>query len=343
MATVTIKYRDGKPPVDNAFEIFSEFDYENSASDQEALKGTYYDTNSEDKGYGDAMSDIINSMVAHPGIVAAILQAQKNGSYTYALSEQERLYFNEFKKALDAAEVTIQDYNTEGGISFGGKEYSNISDAIADGLKDSDKIEITLTDDCTTSGTKLDKAGTELILDLNGHELLCQPPMVGSGSKWLTQAFHFEKDTTVTIKNGVIRADMFPDNRMIIQNYANLTLDNVQIYGTPLTTYCVSNNYGKCVMKNHTSITTVSDDSVAFDVYYGLLPAYYDKGVTVEIADDTVQINGRYEYGKAGKAPQDGFEEKTFLYKPQGYELPALDGYTWGVVPDGKNRLVKAE
>lgn len=54
------------------------------AANMEAFEGTYYDTNTPGI-MGEAMSleDYMNSQVTHPGLVAAMRKAMRDGSYTY--------------------------------------------------------------------------------------------------------------------------------------------------------------------------------------------------------------------------------------------------------------------
>lgn len=95
------------------------------------------------------------------------------------------------------------------------------------------------------------------------------------------------------MKNGTIRVAENPDNiKMIIQNYANLTLENMQIYaqnklsagGTHKEDYVLSLNNGNVTFKGNTSIYTSSPDVIAFDVYksnsYPSLTVTFDESYT---------------------------------------------------------------
>lgn len=157
--------------------------------------------------------------------------------------------------------------------------------------------------------------------------------MAGSpGTK--TQAFQFLKDSNIYLKNGTIESD---DAKMMIQNYSNLTLDNVKVIGGTKAQYVVSNNYGNVVFKNGTEIRA-TEGNVAFDAYYGM-NAIYDDGVTVTIEDGSVVIVGPIEYGKANRATQEAFLENTHIYKPTGYTLEAPTGYGWVDVGNNKEEL----
>lgn len=179
--------------------------------------------------------------------------------------------------------------------------------------------------------------GQEVNIDLNGHDLVITSPVGSPGTE--TLAFQFLKGSKITIKNGTLKAP--EDNtkiKMLVQNYSDLTLDNVDCIGDERIQYVVSNNFGSCTFKNGTTVNAVGNN-VAFDVWYGM-NAIYDDGITVTIEDPSVVINGRYEYGKAKRASEEGFATKAFLYKPEGYDLDPLDGYTWSEPSEGKQRLI---
>lgn len=179
--------------------------------------------------------------------------------------------------------------------------------------------------------------GQEVNIDLNGHDLVITSPVGSPGTE--TLAFQFLKGSKITIKNGTLKAP--EDNtkiKMLVQNYSDLTLDNVDCIGDERIQYVVSNNFGSCTFKNGTTVNAVGNN-VAFDVWYGM-NAIYDDGITVTIEDPSVVINGRYEYGKAKRASEEGFATKAFLYKPEGYNLAPLDGYTWSEPSEGKQRLI---
>lgn len=144
----------------------------------------------------------------------------------------------------------------------------------------------------------------------------------GAGSQGTkTLAFQFLKDSTIVIKNGRIDIDD-SQLKMGIQNYADLTLDNVKITGGETITYVVSNNYGNVVFKNHTSITPTGNN-VAFDCWYGLNKQglYDEPGVFVTVADNTVQVNGRVEFGKQDRASYENFAEHASITCPEDMEL----------------------
>lgn len=142
----------------------------------------------------------------------------------------------------------------------------------------------------------------------------------GAGSEGTkTNGMQFLKGSTILIKNGTL---IFDDARLRkgIQNYSNLTLDNVKVIGGDTIGYVVSNNYGTVVFKNKTSITA-SNTNVAFDAWYGMHPDYDEPGVHIIIADNTTVINGRVEFGKANRASDENFANHASITCPEEMEL----------------------
>lgn len=160
---------------------------------------------------------------------------------------------------------------------------------------------------------------SNFVLDLNGHKLDLTGPGAGSsGTK--TQGLQILKGSEVLIKNGTIILSDDPRLKMGIQNYSNLTLDNIKISGGQNITYVVSNNYGNTVFKNKTTITA-AEGRVAFDAWYGMQAVYDEPGVFVTIADESVKINGKVEFGKHNRASADLFATNASITCPENMEL----------------------
>lgn len=139
-------------------------------------------------------------------------------------------------------------------------------------------------------------------VDFGGHTYTGYSDSVGStGTK--TQLFQLLKDSpAVTLKNGILNIATPPVEsgkfKMVLQNYCNLTLDNMVVDGTNLLgngTYTMSNNHGDIRINNSTIIA--KEGGVAFDVYY--TPSY-DGGVSVTVKNST--INGKIEVTVANSA-----------------------------------------
>ena len=99
---------------------------------------------------------------------------------------------------------------------------------------------------------------------------------------------------------------------MVLQNYCDLTLDNMVVDGTNLLgdgTYTMSNNHGDITINNSTIIA--KKDGVAFDVYYWPKGGYGD-GVSVTVNNST--INGKIEVTVDGSAAlKDGAKHQLTL------------------------------
>ena len=103
--------------------------------------------------------------------------------------------------------------------------------------------------------------------------------------------------STITFKNGTIRIAEGANNiKRIIQNYADLTLENMQIYAANQVggeDYALSFNNGNIVFKGNTSVITSNNTVIAFDVCkFSSYP-----GVTVTFDETyTGTINGKIVY-----------------------------------------------
>ena len=174
--------------------------------------------------------------------------------------------------------------------------------------------------------------GKNFTLDLGGNTYTVGGETVGS-SGTETNGFQLLKDSDITIKNGAITTTKA---KILIQNYSNLTLDNVALSGADATLYVLSNNNGTTTLTNGTTITATVGN-VAFDVYYWPTAGY--QTVSVEILTTDVAINGNVEYASDGG---EGWAENASLTIPMDYSLTAPEGFVW-VAEDDKEVLTKAE
>ena len=137
--------------------------------------------------------------------------------------------------------------------------------------------------------------GKTVTVDFGRHTYTGYSDSVGSKDTE-TQLFQLLKDSpAVTLKNGILNIATSPAEsgkfKMVLQNYCDLTLDNMVVDGTNLLgdgTYTMSNNHGDIRINNSTIIA--KKGGVAFDVYY--TPSY-DDGVSVTVNNST--INGKIE------------------------------------------------
>ena len=118
---------------------------------------------------------------------------------------------------------------------------------------------ITLLADVTENGFVADK---NITLDLGGFTYTINGTVGSAGTE--TNGLQLLSGNNVTIKNGTITS---ATAKILVQNYANLTLEGVTLDGASLlgsTPYTLSNNSGNVSINNSTVIA--SANGVAFDV-----------------------------------------------------------------------------
>ena len=162
--------------------------------------------------------------------------------------------------------------------------------------------------DATTTGEN----PVNIVIDLKGHTYTVTTPTVGSAGTE-TNGFQMLKGSNVTFKDGKISTEL--SGGILLQNYCNLTLDNVSV-NAPNEAYVMSNNFGNVVIKNETNITA-GNNKVAFDLWYGLnSEGLYDDGVTVTFDESfTGTVKGKIEYGaqSQGAIRHSDWKTKTVL------------------------------
>ena len=123
---------------------------------------------------------------------------------------------------------------------------------------------VTLLGDATGAGVVINK---NIIIDFGGFTYTVNQAVGSEGTK--TLGFQILKNNNVTLKNGTLTSTTpvvaGKEVKMLIQNYANLTLTDMNLVdNTDHILYALSNNSGTSNINGTTSITT---DAVAFDVY----------------------------------------------------------------------------
>ena len=151
------------------------------------------------------------------------------------------------------------------------------------------------------SGVIVNKPGVSFTIDFDNYTYTVVGNLAGS-SGTESQCFQLLKGATVTMKDGTIVANN-SGIAMIIQNYSNLTLNNMTLdatVGTNNVSYVLSNNCGDTVITGNTNITAKAGDR-AFDVCYWPLGGYAE-GLSVTIDENmTGTITGIIEYSNDGK------------------------------------------
>ena len=229
--------------------------------------------------------------------------------------------------------------------SIGEDYYNTLADAV-DAVETNETI--TLLHDVTGSGVKVAGEGERTFtIDLGGNTYTVVNPTVGS-SGTETNGFQLLEGSTITIKNGTITAADSASAKILIQNYSNLTLEDVNLIGGTNTQYTLSNNCGNVVIGEGTSITAGgASPNVAFDVCRF---ADYDS-VVVTVNEGAGKITGKIELSHANAASGNGeialnikggdFSGSEIVYadptisgeitvsKDSSVALSAPDGYQW--------------
>ncbi|MBR2837060.1 hypothetical protein IKE79_01745 [Candidatus Saccharibacteria bacterium] len=183
--------------------------------------------------------------------------------------------------ANDEATVATLD-----GVAYTGLDA--VFEAIANDAGSGVQHTVVLQKDTTAGGYSL-KSGVNFVLDFNGHTLTMATHLVGSTGTQ-SQNWQLLKDSTIEFKNGKLVAS--GNASMLIQNYSNLTLRDLEIDATTMVNngnYVISNNNGLSQIIGNTSIKTGSKN-YAFDACWGPKVGY-PNGAQV-VVDTTGTIEG---------------------------------------------------
>lgn len=229
--------------------------------------------------------------------------------------------------------------------------YATLAEAVQAVVSSESKTgTVTLLKDAAGGGIGLfnekDAINVNLTIDFGGFTYTCDDPAVGSvGTE--SQGFHLEKGNTVTLKNGTIKVS--PDSKktiMLIQNYCDLTLENLNLYGSDATQYMISSNYGDTVLKN-VNMDGTNKKLVAIDLMHWLGTGYADQAPTMQIQNDAGNtIKGSIDVYCDGTGAAECQDKPTLTiygghytvdpsaYLATGYAAAASnkDGYVYQVV-----------
>ena len=178
-------------------------------------------------------------------------------------------------------------------VMVGGKTYETLGAAIT-AAKAGDTIYV-LKDIPEAAGIAV-PSGKNFTIDFGGHAYTLKDPGAGSAGTE-SNGFQFLKDSTITLKNGTVRiAEGTISIKRIIQNYANLTLEDMHFFAEHQADgedYALSFNNGSIIFKGDTDIVTTSDEAIAFDVCK--YSSYPSTNVTFD-ESYTGTINGKIVY-----------------------------------------------
>ena len=223
---------------------------------------------------------VINTIDSSDRVVTVTKIESSNGSAATTKDKSPVATPKELSKIItnDTADV---DKAKEYAAMIGSTGYVTLVDAVA-AAKDGDTI--TLLRDSNGDGIVV-KVNTftnqGLTVDFNGHTYSVGGELVGSAGTG-TNAFQLLKDNKITFKNGTIAgvtegtkpAEDTPNwhgaPAIVIQNYCDLTLDNMTVTGGDETVYTMSNNNGNVTIKDTTinkgGAKGYTSGPVAFDV-----------------------------------------------------------------------------
>lgn len=175
-----------------------------------------------------------------------------------------------------------------------GEEFETLQAAI-DAAEDGDTV--TLLEDVDNGDGIIIESGTNITIDFAGHYYYVAQNMAGSTGT-ATQAFQLLRDSTLVFKNGTIK-NLASGGKMVIQNYANLTLENMTLDGSNSGSigYVLSINCGEVNLTENTTITAFNGNK-AFDTSYWPTGGY-PEGAQVNI-NTTGTITGIIEVGLYG-------------------------------------------
>ena len=168
---------------------------------------------------------------------------------------------------------------------------------------------IVLLKNCSGNGIVV-PSGSNFTIDFGGYTYTIDGSTVGS-SGTETNGFQLLKNSTIVMKNGTITSDKA---KILIQNYSNLTLENMTLDGTNLAgsgNYTLSNNYGDIYITGNTSILAAPGD-YAFDVCFWKSGGYDSVHVTV---NTTGTISGNIEYTAPGATDEEAAAKSSLEIK----------------------------
>ena len=191
---------------------------------------------------------------------------------------------------------------------IGDTEYPTLKEAF-DAVKDGETI--VLLKDCSGDGIVV-QSGKNFTVDFNNCTYNIDGTTVGSPNTE-TNGFQLLKDSIITFKNGKLTSNKA---KILIQNYCNLTLENMVLDGLNLIrndpSYTLSNNNGSLTVKGNSKIIA-AEGQCAFDVYYWPNNGYTG-GIKVTFDESfTGEVVGTIEYGTDGTPGSADWADKAVL------------------------------
>lgn len=191
---------------------------------------------------------------------------------------------------------------------IGNTEYATLKAAF-DAVQDGQTIEVMK--DCSGDGIVV-QSNRNFTVDFKNCTYNIDGTTVGSPTTE-TNGFQLLKDSTITFKNGKLTSNKA---KILIQNYCNLTLENMVLDGSDLIkinpSYTLSNNNGSLTVKGNSKIIA-AEGQCAFDVYYWPNNGYTG-GIKVTFDESfTGEVVGTIEYGTDGTPDSADWADKAVL------------------------------
>lgn len=253
---------------------------------------------------------------------------------------------------------------TETGVAKIGDQYYDTLVAAVQAASDGQTIELLRNASGAGVGTFLDDLTypvKDFTIDFGGHTYTCVGPAVGSTGTQ-SQAFHLEwagngqENAQVTLKNGRVTSTANSGVWMLVQNYCNLTLNDMTLDGTNIGAggYALSNNCGNVTIKNSTIIAPQGGyafDSCDYASYTGVTVTV-EGGSRIQGAIEHTNPNGDENNAhlivKGGTFTENtvridnGASKPLQSYVAEGYTLAAAeDGWTVKALGEDGGMAVK--
>ncbi|MCD8181287.1 MAG: dockerin type I domain-containing protein [Firmicutes bacterium] len=203
-------------------------------------------------------------------------------------NEDYPYYITDLTEETAGATVTT----SEGTVTY----YSGITAAVAAA---SSGDTVTLLGNVVDGGIALETGEKDgITIDLNGYTYTIVTTAGSSGTE--TNGLQLKAGGSLTIKNGTIKAGK-STVKLLIQNYCNLTLEDVTLDGTyhKNCALVLSCNNGNTVLTGDTNILTYNSSKTAIDVYYWPNGGYSTVSVTID-SNFTGTVDGNITYGSDG-------------------------------------------
>ncbi|MBQ5713362.1 MAG: hypothetical protein IIV77_02580, partial [Bacteroidaceae bacterium] len=189
---------------------------------------------------------------------------------------------------------TSEMANIVAGAQVGTKVYETL-EAAAEAAQPGEKVKLLA--NTTGTGFVINK---DITIDFGGKTYSFNEGVGSTGTE--SNGFQILKNNNVVLKNGTLNvaADAAEKFYILVQNYANLTVENMNLDGTNLDkwsktdgdSYVLSNNSGKVFVKGNTNITANNDGDKAFAFDACTKTSYEAPVVTIET---TGHIAGKIE------------------------------------------------